>query len=91
MRLVTYRRNDRASKTTCKYGTFLSFFLALEPVIRPGRYGPNTCPVTAFSNPLYLAISAVPCQRMNLSVETGRFGVHLFDANDFAIDLNISY
>jgi hypothetical protein len=26
MRLVTYRRTDRASETANKYGTFLSFF-----------------------------------------------------------------
>jgi hypothetical protein len=49
MRLVTYRRTDRASKTADKYGTFLLFFLAFDPAVRPGRYAPNTRPMTAFS------------------------------------------
>ena len=31
MRSVTYRRTDRASETTCKYGTFLSFFYGMRP------------------------------------------------------------
>ncbi len=31
------------------------------------------------------------CQRMNLSVEMGCIGVLLFDADDFAIDLNVAY
>ncbi len=40
MRLVTYQRTDRASKMTCKYGTFSSFFFGIRPrcpsgVIRP--------------------------------------------------------
>ena len=30
MRLVTYRRTDRASKTADKYGTFLSFFYGIR-------------------------------------------------------------
>jgi hypothetical protein len=42
-------------------------------------------------NPLYRAISAVSCRRMNSSVETGRIGVHSFDADDRAIDLSLSY
>jgi hypothetical protein len=35
-------------------------------------------------------LSAVTCQRMNLSVETGRIGVHLFVVDDFMIDLNLA-
>ena len=31
MRLVTYRRTDRASETADKYGTFLSFFFGIRP------------------------------------------------------------
>jgi len=31
MRLVTYRRTDRASETTCKYDTFLSFLFGIRP------------------------------------------------------------
>ncbi len=49
MRLVTYRRTDRASETADKYGTFLLFFLAFDPAVRPGRYGPNTRPMAASS------------------------------------------
>jgi hypothetical protein len=59
MRLVMYRRTDRASETADKYGTFLSFFLAFEPAVRTGQYGPKTCPMAASSgfpeamDPLY--------------------------------------
>jgi hypothetical protein len=42
-------------------------------------------------NPLYQAILAVLCWRINSSVETGRIGVHLFVADDFAINLNVAY
>ncbi len=42
-------------------------------------------------NPLYRTVSAVSCRRMNSSLETGRIGVHLFDADDRAIDLSLSY
>ena len=31
IRLVTYRRTDRASETADKYGTFLSFFFGIRP------------------------------------------------------------
>ncbi len=31
MRLVTYRRTDRASETADKYGTFSSFFFCMRP------------------------------------------------------------
>ncbi len=66
MRLVTYRRTDRASETTCKYGTFSHFFMPFEPAIRPGQYGPNTRPMAASSGfagspeaPLSFDISSV--------------------------------
>ena len=49
IRLVTYRRTDRASETADKYGTFLSFFLAFDPAVRPVRYGANTRPIEASS------------------------------------------
>jgi hypothetical protein len=42
-------------------------------------------------NPLYWAISAVLCQPMNPSVETGRTEVHSFDDDDFAINQSLSY
>ena len=28
---------------------FVDFFLAFDPAVRPGRYGPNTRPMTEFS------------------------------------------
>ncbi len=49
MRLVTYRRTDRASETVDKYGTFSRFFMTFELAIRPGQYGPNTRPMAASS------------------------------------------
>ena len=49
MRLVTYRRTDRASETADKYGTFCIFLMAFEPAVRPGQYGPNTRPMAASS------------------------------------------
>jgi len=49
MRLVTYWRTDRASKTANKYGTFSSFFMSFEPAVRLGQYGPNTRPIEAYS------------------------------------------
>jgi hypothetical protein len=49
MRLVMYRRTDRASKTADNYGTFLPFFMSFEPAVRPGQYGLNTCPMAASS------------------------------------------
>jgi hypothetical protein len=50
MRLVTYRRTDRASKTADKYMVlFCIFFMAFEPAVRPGQYGPNTRPMAASS------------------------------------------
>jgi hypothetical protein len=49
VRLVTYRHTNRASETADKYGSFLLFSLAFDPAVLPGRYGPNTCPMTAFS------------------------------------------
>ncbi len=48
MRLVTYRRTNRASETADKYGTFSSFF-ACDPAVRLGQYGPNTRPMAASS------------------------------------------
>jgi hypothetical protein len=47
MCLVTYRRTDRSSETADKYGTFRIFLF--KPVVRPGQYGPNTCPMAASS------------------------------------------
>ena len=49
MRLVTYRRTDRASETADKYGTFSYFLMSFEPAVRPGQYGPNTRPIEAYS------------------------------------------
>jgi hypothetical protein len=45
IRLVTYRRTDRASETADKYGTFLSFFFGIRPRRPSGairsEYSPN--------------------------------------------------
>ncbi len=49
MRLVTYRRTDRASETADKYGTFSYFLMAFELAVRLVRYGANTCPIEASS------------------------------------------
>ncbi len=65
--------------------------------VRLGRYGPNTRPMTALVTsrealyPLYQAILAVSCWRIHSSIKTGRIGVHLFGADDFAINLNVAY
>jgi hypothetical protein len=96
MRLVTYRRIDRASETADKYGTFL---LGIRPrrltgAIRP-EYSPNggwrrLVALREALIPLYRAISAVTCRRISSSVETGRIGVHLFVVDDRAINLTLS-
>ncbi len=97
MRLGMYRRTDRASETADKYGTFLSFFLAFEPAVRTGRYGPKTCPMAASSgfpeamDPLYQLVLVVLCRRMNSSVETGRTEVHSFVVDESRINLNATY
>jgi hypothetical protein len=76
---------------------FPRFLMTFELAVRPGQYSPNTRrwwrPVASHEglNPLYWAISAVLCQPMNLSVETGRTEVHSFDDDDFAIDQSQSY
>ncbi len=44
MRLVTYRRTDRASETADKYGTFLSFFFAIQPHCPSGAIRPEYSP-----------------------------------------------
>ena len=49
MRLVTYRRTDRASETADKYGTFSYFLMSFEPAVRPGQYRPNTSPMALSS------------------------------------------
>jgi hypothetical protein len=91
MRLVTYRRTDRASETADKYGTFSSIFFACDPAVRPGRYGANTCASCEALNPLYRAILVVSCWRISSSVETGRIGVHSFVVDESGIDLNVAY
>jgi hypothetical protein len=101
MRLVTYRRTDRASKTANKYGSFLSFFLWHSnplSVRGPGQYGPNTRPMVASPvalgealNPLYRSILAVSRRRMNSSVKMGQTEVHLFVVDNFGINLNVAY
>ncbi len=44
MRLVTYRRTDRASGTTCKYGTFSSFFFGIQTRPPSGAIWPEYLP-----------------------------------------------
>ena len=44
MRLVTYRRTDRASETTCKYDTFLSFLFGIRPRRPSGAIPPEYSP-----------------------------------------------
>ncbi len=44
MRLVTYRCTDRASETTCKYGTFLYFFYGIRTRRRSGAIRPEYSP-----------------------------------------------
>ena len=44
MRLVTYRRTDRASETTCKYDTFSSFFFGIQPRCPSGAIRPEYSP-----------------------------------------------
>jgi hypothetical protein len=44
MRLVTYRRTDRASETADKYGTFLSFFYGIQTRYPSGAIRPEYSP-----------------------------------------------
>jgi hypothetical protein len=44
MRLVTYRRTDRASKTADKYGTFSLFFYAIRTRYPSGAIRPEYSP-----------------------------------------------
>jgi hypothetical protein len=44
MRLVTYRRTDRASKTADKYGTFLSLFYVIRTCCLSGAIRPEYSP-----------------------------------------------
>ena len=97
MRLVTYRRTDRASEMADKYGTFLSFFFwhSTPPSVRGdtprilARWRRLVASREALI-PLYRAISAVTCRRISSSVETGRIGVHSFVVDDRTIDLNVA-
>ena len=100
MRLVTYRRTDRASKTADKYGTWYCFVSFLWHSNPPSVRG-NTARILArwrrtvasreTPKPLYRAISAVSRRSMNSSVETARTEVHSFVVDDRAIDLSLSY
>jgi hypothetical protein len=44
MRMVTYRRTDRASETADKYGTFSSFFFGIQPRRPSGAIRPEYSP-----------------------------------------------
>ena len=89
MRLVTHRRTDRASETTCKYDTFLSFLFGIRPRRPSARWRRPVASREAL-DPLYRSMSAVSCRRIYSSVETARTEVHLFVFDDRAIDLNLA-
>ncbi len=97
MRLVTYRRTNRASETADKYGTFLSFFLHLNLLSVLGNMAQilaqwrRPVALREAMDPLYQSVLAVSCQRMISSIKTGRTEVHSFVVDESGIKLNAAY